>query len=302
MDEHDPTDDAAGTDDAPHDAEGPSGSMLHDLEQAAGHAVEQLVEGAGQLVDETAHVVEELERRIVTDAEWLEAWAARPMLRGWFHAAAVPLVGGATGYLVTRARRRDVRIAAGVYAASITTMLSVSAAYHRLTKTRRQAELMRKADHATIYAAVAGTMTPLAVVSLPPPISTIALALTWGGAVAGAGAKVALLSEERSVGSWGYITLGWLGAGMIVPIIRRTGWATASEIAAGGVAYTVGADLFRRKWPNPDAEVFGYHELWHLFVLAGVGLHLDAVRRAIAATAMVEPKRLRWPRRRRRSD
>lgn len=226
---------------------------------------------------------------LLTDAEWLEAWAARPVLRGWLHASAVPIVAGTTGYLVTRAQRRDVRIAVGVYAAGVTTMLTVSAAYHRLSRTRRQAEVMRKADHAAIYGAVAGTMTPFAVVALPPPLSTAALALTWGAAAVGAGAKVALLREDRSVGSWGYITLGWLGGGMIIPIIRKTGWVTAAEIAAGGVAYTIGADLFRRKWPGRHARVFGYHEVWHAFVLTGVGFHLDAVRRAVASAAPPAP-------------
>lgn len=217
------------------------------------------------------------------DAEWLAEWAARPLLRGWMHAVSVPLVAGGTVYAVTRAATRPARVAAGVYAGSVTAMLSASAAYHRLARTRGQARVLQRVDHVAIFGAVAGTMTPVAVVSLPPRAAAVALTGMWGAAAAGMITKFAYMDRSPSAGSWMYATLGWLGAGLVIPVFRRSGWAATAELAAGGVVYSVGAALFRARRPDPWPGTFGYHEVWHTFVLGGVGLHLDAVRRVVAA-------------------
>lgn len=228
---------------------------------------------------------------VADDVEWLTEWAARPVMRGWLHAAAVPVVAGATAYAATRAPTRSARVAVGVYAGSVTAMVSASAAYHRLTRTPGQARVLRRADHVAIFAAVAGTMTPIAVASLPPRVAAAALTGMWGAAAAGMVTKFAYMDRSPSTGSWLYATLGWLGAGLVIPVARRSGWVAAGELAAGGVVYSVGAALFRAKRPDPFPGVFGYHEVWHTFVLAGVGLHLDAVRRVVAEPPAVPTRR-----------
>lgn len=217
------------------------------------------------------------------DVEWLAAWAARPVLRGWSHAVAVPLVAAGTVVAATRAQPGPVRVAAGVYAGSVTAMLSASAAYHRLARTPGQARVLRRADHVAIFAAVAGTMTPIAVAVLPPRWAAAACTGMWGAAGAGMVTKFAYMDRSPSTGSWLYATLGWLGAGLVIPVVQRSGWVAAAELAGGGVVYSVGAALFRAQRPDPFPGVYGYHEVWHTFVLTGVGLHLDAVRRVVAA-------------------
>jgi len=218
---------------------------------------------------------------VVDDVEWLAAWASRPVMRGWLHAGAVPLVAAGAALAATRAQTRPVRTAAGVYAGSVTAMLSASAAYHRLTRTPGQERVLRRADHVAIFGAVAGTMTPIAVVSLSPRAAAVALTGMWGAAAAGMVTKFAYMDRSPSTGSWLYATLGWLGAGLVIPVARRSGWVAAAELAGGGVVYSVGAALFRAKRADLFPGVFGYHEVWHTFVLAGVGLHLDAVRRVV---------------------
>lgn len=227
---------------------------------------------------------EHLPDLVIGDVEWLADWAARPVLRGWLHTAAVPVVAGLAGFAVTRAQTRPVRIAAAVYAGSVTTMLSASAAYHRLTRSRGQERVLRRADHAAIFACVAGTFTPLAVATLPTAATAVVLTGVWSAAAAGIVTKMVYIDKSPSTGSWLYATMGWVGAGLVIPVARRAGLVAAAEVAAGGIVYTVGAALFRARRPNPLPEVFGYHEVWHTFVLAGVALHLDAVRRAVGVT------------------
>jgi hemolysin III len=208
-------------------------------------------------------------------SEWERVWAARPRLRGWLHAGALPVALGATTALALRRRRH--RNAVAVYGAGLCAMLATSAGYHRLTRTEAQYRWSRPADHVMIFAAIAGTATPVAAGVLPPRAVRPAVTALWVAAAAGAFARVVDLRRGTFVGHVASVGLGWSGLALLPLVVRHHGVRVGALLAAGGVSYTVGAAFFAARRPNPWPEVFGYHEVWHTATLVGAAFHLAAI-------------------------
>ena len=208
-------------------------------------------------------------------SDWEAAWATRPRLRGWLHAGALPVALVATTVLSRRRRRH--RNAVAVYGAGLCAMLATSAGYHRLTRTEAQYRWARPADHVMIFAAIAGTATPVATAVLPPRSVRPAVAALWTAAAAGAFARVIDLRRGTAVGHVASVGLGWSGLLLLPRVMRRHGPRVGALLAAGGTAYTVGAALFAARRPNPWPTVFGYHEVWHTATLVGAACPLAAI-------------------------
>lgn len=243
------------------------------------------------------HAIDAASAWAADHAAWAEEWAARPLLRGWLHVGAAG-VAVPVGILVARrAPTRATRIACGVWVAGVSTMFATSATYHRGSRGRRSERWLRRADHAAIFGAVAGTWTPIAVASLPPPASTVTLIAVWGAAAAGAVTKFVRLDETRSAGSWAYPTLGWAAVGLAPFVWQRAGWKAIVSMTAGGLAYTIGAVVFTRQKPDPAPGVFGYHEVWHTATLVGAACHAHTVATVVAGHGS-PPARAPWWRRR----
>lgn len=217
------------------------------------------------------------------DEGWADAWARRPKLRGWFHAGAAAIGVPATMVAAQRAPEGRVRTSIAVFGAGYTTMLGASAAYHRLARSPAQARWLRRVDHAAIFAAIAGTWTPIAVIVLPPPATPFVLAGVWASAGAAAVTKLITLEGQRDHVRWAYMVLGWAAVGVFPWVWTVGGWLPLAEILAGGVAYSAGAALMRAKWWE-DARWFGTHEAWHVAVLAGGTIHAVAIAQLVRAT------------------
>jgi len=182
---------------------------------------------------------------------------------------------GATAALALRRRRH--RNAVAVYGAGLCAMLATSAGYHRLTRTEAQYRWSRPADHVMIFAAIAGTATPVATGVLPPRAVRPAVTALWVAAAAGAFARVVDLRRGTFVGHIASVGLGWSGLALLPLVVRRHGVRVGALLAGGGVSYTVGAAFFAARRPNPWPEVFGYHEVWHTATLIGAAFHLAAI-------------------------
>ena len=130
---------------------------------------------------------------------------------------------------------------------------------------------MQRADHSMIYVLIAGSFTPVAILAMPAAWRWPALAVMWGGAVAGAVIKIVALERLKKTGAALYIVLGWAGMIALPTLWHRPG--TLALIIVGGVLYTVGAILFALNRPVLSPRWFGYHEVWHSFgVSAGAYL------------------------------
>lgn len=203
--------------------------------------------------------------------------ATRPSWRGRLHllglAVAVPLMV-VLAVLASGARARGGVI---VYAVGLCAMLAVSVTYHRWVHTVRARARWRRADHATIYAAIGGTFTPLTLMAFGTSTSVLLLIVVWTAAISGAVIKVADWRHADRVGVFLYLGIGWAGVLLIPALWRQGGVACVALMVAGGVAYTIGAIGFGRRWPTLGPSVFSYHEVWHAFTLLAAGTHLAAV-------------------------
>jgi hemolysin III len=202
----------------------------------------------------------------------------KPRLRGVSHQIAfyVALVAG--GVLVFAADGSRARIAALVYALSLASLFGVSAVYHRVTwKTPGARAWMRRLDHTMIFFLIAGTYTPFALLVLDGTLATVVLLVVWGGALAGTIQQMVWISSPKWLMSVIGIGLGWVAVATTPQMIDRAGVAAVVLIGIGGVLYTAGGVIYALKRPDPAPEVFGYHEIFHLLVIAAAALHFGAV-------------------------
>ncbi|CAN5758272.1 hemolysin III family protein [soil metagenome] len=206
----------------------------------------------------------------------------RPAWRGRLHLmaliAAVPVLTA----LVFIADGARARIGVIIYAAGLCTMLAVSTTYHRWVHTLRARAMWRRADHAAIYAAIAGSFTPVALLAVPDRWSAPLLAFVWTGAACGAAIKFAGWRHANVVGGVLYIGLGWVGAAAIPAVWLRYGVWPAVLLIIGGLLYTGGAIGFARQWPRRPSMRFSFHEVWHCFTVAAAAAHLAAVWQVVS--------------------
>ncbi len=201
----------------------------------------------------------------------------RPAWRGLVHAWAFFVSIPAATALVLFADGATSRVAVIIYGLSLMAVFGVSAAYHRLAHSDVAQRRMQRLDHSTIYVMIAGTYTPVCLVALPTKWGIPALAVVW--ACAGAGIVLKLVGSSRWMGlsNGFYPLLGW-AALVLTPVLIQS--LTGPELwllVSGGALYTVGALVFLRRRPDPLPQVFGYHEVWHVFTVAAGLAHFAMV-------------------------
>jgi hemolysin III len=201
----------------------------------------------------------------------------KPRLRGVFHQYAffVSLASGTLLVLLAATPRASV--AAAIYAASVSALFGVSALYHRVTWNGPARRRLRRLDHAMIFLLIAGTYTPIGLLVLNGTLATVVLAVVWGGAVAGTVLEVVWTGAPRWLGGTIYLALGWVAVVAMPQLFAQLGVAGGLLIVAGGLVYSAGAAVYALRRPDPVPAVLGYHEVFHLLVIAGVAAHFLAI-------------------------
>ena len=167
-------------------------------------------------------------------------------------------------------------VAFAIYAASLVLLYLASTLLHAVRARPAVLRRLRIFDHAAIYLLIAGTYTPIALVTLvsvSPAWGWSAFGIAWGAAGLGVLFKLVWLDAPRWLSTALYLALGWMAVLAIAPMLQALPWSAIAWLAAGGAFYSVGAVIYALKRPDPWPNVFGYHELWHLFVLAGSTCH-----------------------------
>jgi len=204
--------------------------------------------------------------------------AVKPRLRGVSHqwAFVVSLFLGAG--LIVAARTPEATLAVAIYAASLSALLGTSALYHRINWTRPEMrKWMRRLDHSMIFFLIAGTYTPFALLVLHGPLADAILLVVWIGAIAGALVEIVWIEHPKWVAALIYMSLGWVAAVAFPQLWSDMGVAGTLLVAAGGLLYTAGAVVYATQRPDPNPRVFGYHEVFHLFVILAAAAHFAAV-------------------------
>ena len=206
---------------------------------------------------------------------------ARPALRGWLHLICfwASLVGGAL--LLVRADSGAPVVAAAVYSASLSALLGTSALYHRGTWTDAWRLRLRHLDQAMIFFLIAGSSTPAFLLAAPGNIGLACLIIMWALTLAAVAVRLAWPSVPELVAGALFIGLGCAG-GLAIPWVWiHAGAASGELILAGGLLYIVGALSYHRRWPDPYPSVFGYHEVFHVYVCAAAACQFAAIARLV---------------------
>jgi hemolysin III len=206
----------------------------------------------------------------------------KPLWRGVSHqvaaVAAVPLVA----LLISSAVSEIARAAALVYGASVLTLFVSSAVYHRPTWSPAVRAVLGRIDHAAIFLLIAGTYTPLCLL-IGAGTGTWLLALVWGAAALGIIVAVAWDDAPKPVRAAIYVGLGW-GFILVIPTIGAViGGVALAFLVVGSVLYTLGALVFAIRRPDPAPAIFGFHEIFHLLVVAAAGCHFVVVAGVVRA-------------------
>ena len=204
----------------------------------------------------------------------------KPKLRGVLHEIAfyVSLVTGPVLILIARAGNQ---VATAIYSVAMTALFGFSALYHRPTWQPNIRRWLGKIDHTMIMVFTAATFTPIAV-AIDSPWAHMVLWIAWGGALVTILLQFLPFQAPKPVAVIPYLALGWLGVTLFPASWSRIGALTPILLLLGGLAYTIGAIAYARRSPNPRPATFGYHEVFHAFVVAAAYLHYGAVATAVA--------------------
>ncbi|HEU4730138.1 MAG TPA: hemolysin III family protein [Kofleriaceae bacterium] len=208
--------------------------------------------------------------------------SARPRLRGASHRVAFPVAIVAGALLVAHARDLRTAIVVAVYVALLAGMFGVSATLHLRDRGPRAFGWLRRADHAMIFACIAGTYTPFCVLGLGPQDGMRLLILEW--CAAGLGMLRALLwpHAPRAISSALYVAVGWLMLAYLPEVRAALDPSGFALLVSGGASFTIGAAVYLFRRPDPSPAVFGYHEVFHALIIVGCACHFAAIARIAA--------------------
>ena len=207
---------------------------------------------------------------------------AKPLLRGWLHLAwfEASLVLGTLALTHVHGGLRITALA--IFEVSVTAMFGVSALYHRGDWAATWRQRLQRLDHAMIFLLIAGTATAAFLLTTHGVFRIACLVAIWTLTLtAGAIHMVWMDAPELLVGST-FVGLGLVGGIALPAVWLHAGPTAGALLLAGGLLYIAGAISYRRRRPNPYPLVFGYHEVFHVYVCAAAACQFIAIALFIA--------------------
>ncbi|MFZ1041639.1 MAG: hemolysin III family protein [Anaerolineales bacterium] len=177
-------------------------------------------------------------------------------------------------------------ISLSIYGISLILLFAASATYHMVKAKPRVIERLRKIDHSAIYILIAGTYTPFCILMFQGFWKWGLLSLIWSLAVIGAAAEVILIKAPRWLRVSVYVMMGWIVIAAIGEMLKVMPIGALVWLLAGGVIYTLGAILYATKKLDLFPGKFGFHELWHIFVILAALTHFIAIAVYVAPRAL----------------
>jgi len=207
----------------------------------------------------------------------------REPVNGLTHMAAA--IAAAVGLVILLYIARDSLIklvSLSIYGLSLALMFSASTAYHIVDAGPRIMLLLRKLDHSSIYLLIAGTYTPICLHYFTGIWRWAPLAVIWSLAIIGIVVKLFIIKAPRWITAGVYLLMGWLAIGAGRQVLASIPTGALVWLLFGGLFFTWGAVIYILKKPNPVPGVFGFHEVWHIFVILGAFSHFMVMLAFIA--------------------
>ncbi|HJS27896.1 MAG TPA: hemolysin III family protein [Actinomycetota bacterium] len=208
----------------------------------------------------------------------------KPSLRGRIHQVAFFVSIPAGALLVLLASGPAATAVAVIYAVSLSAVLGSSAAYHRGAWSERARRWMKRLDHSMIFVLIAASYTPVAALVLGGTWEVVLISVVWAGAVVGVTMKLARPDGLIVPSAVLYMVLGWLAVVAFPQFLREMGPAPLILMVTGGLLYTAGAIVFASRRPDPRPSTFGYHEIWHAFMVAAAACHYAMILLLVLAS------------------
>ena len=218
-----------------------------------------------------------VEPRRALEVRALHERLGQPRLRGVSHAWAFWLAAAIAALMIALAPTPTARVAAVVYGAGLCALFGGSGLYHRWRWNPRWRPLLRRIDHSTIFVFIAASYTPIALLVLHGTTQLVVLIGVWAGAIGGVLLSVFWIDAPRWLSAGVYLGVGWVALLALPQLISGLpGWPLAL-ITIGGVLYSLGAVVYATQRPDPWPATFGFHEVFHAFVIAAATVHVVAM-------------------------
>lgn len=209
----------------------------------------------------------------------------RDPISGLTHLAGALLGMVALIYLLIKSNHHGTArhiVSFSIFGVSVILLYASSAFYHLLNISEPARVIFRKIDHSMIFVLIAGTYTPFCLVPLEGAKGWTLLGILWGLVIVGLGIKLFWLHAPRWISTGIYLLMGWMAIFVFAPLSQALTSSGLFWLVTGGLFYTVGAVIYASKRPNPFPPLFGFHEIWHLFVLAGTTSHFMSIDSLLA--------------------
>lgn len=168
-----------------------------------------------------------------------------------------------------------------VFGVGMVLLYTASTLYHWLPLTQRGVQIWRRIDHSMIFVYIAATYTPICLIPLRGPWGWTLLGIVWGVAVAGLFVKIFWMDAPRWLSTALYLGMGWIVVIALYPLVQSLPIPALLWLLAGGLLYSAGAVVYALKRPR-GFRFLGFHEIFHLFVIAGSLCHFWLMYRYIA--------------------
>jgi len=160
-----------------------------------------------------------------------------------------------------------------IFGSAMILLYTFSTLYHWLPLKEKASEILRKIDHIMIFVFIAATYTPICLVTLGGGWGWSMFGSVWGLTIAGFVLKIFWLNAPRWLYTAIYLLMGWIIIIGIWPLVQSLAFGGLMWLVAGGLFYSVGAVIYGFKKPDPWPEFFGFHEIFHVFVMLGSFSH-----------------------------
>ncbi|MGZ4257151.1 MAG: PAQR family membrane homeostasis protein TrhA [Gaiellaceae bacterium] len=200
----------------------------------------------------------------------------KPRLRGVFHELGFYAATAAGVVLILTAEPGKARAAASIFAGCVVVCFGLSALYHRPTWRPRTRAWLARLDHAGVYLLIAGSYAPFGLLVMSKGWAIPVLGIIWIGSLLAIVLKLCWVRSPKWLSAAIGLALGWVGA-VAFPQMLKLSLVAILLVVASGLLYTAGAIVYARRRPDPRPLVFGYHELFHVLVVAAVACEYVAI-------------------------